>query len=367
MPDYLPQKPQPTKRYERQTPVLHVPTREEWRKLGQISGAVVGSVTAIATLVFGYKVIHSYLNYAKDIVVQHGLLILTIYGVLTIAGLTLATFHLARSTRASFAITTRHRPGYLLSAAGNGVATLVLYAGLSFTSNRTTETIIGLLNRLKDLQKPHYPIAYDVMDLANANDAADAFNTYAPHNNMLFFHITMMLAGAIVATAVFCHNKLKTLTEAQELTPEEHAERQLGLNAIQKYVQGRNYQPTRQQAAVLLFMYDHIHPEDWIWSEYDPNRRMRTYHKDEPNELTTFFQSSTDFDNYIKRIWKTYIEGQDFKSDDSSVVIEADKVHYVDRGTDTWIDHFSSISVMNQMLTHYIETADKRITDYLDL
>lgn len=56
MPDYQPQNPQPKKRYQRQTPVLHVPTRDEWRKLGQISGAVVGSVTAITTLIFGYKV-----------------------------------------------------------------------------------------------------------------------------------------------------------------------------------------------------------------------------------------------------------------------------------------------------------------------
>lgn len=187
-----------------------------------------------------------------------------------------------------------------------------------------------------------------------------------------------MLALTIVAFAAFYHDKLKTLTEAQELTPEEHAERQLGLNAIRKYVQDRNCQPTREQAAVLLFMYDHIYPDDWIWSDYDPNRRMRTYHKGEPNELTTFFQSSTDFDNYLKRVWKTYVEGQNFTSDDSTIIIDADDLRYVNGNTGTAIDdngvYYTTVKMsrntpdnIKQMLEQYIETADKRITDYLDL
>ena len=90
MPDYQPQNPQPKKRYKRQTPVLHVPTRDEWRKLGLISAAVGGSVTAITTLIFGYKAVSAYLMYAKDIVIQHGLLMTAIYGALTVAGLAIA-------------------------------------------------------------------------------------------------------------------------------------------------------------------------------------------------------------------------------------------------------------------------------------
>lgn len=378
MSDYLPQNPQPTKRYKRQTPILHVPTRDEWRKLGQISGAVVGSATAIATLVFGYKVIHNYLTYAKDIVIQHGLFILTIYGVLTIAGLTLATFHIARSTRATFAITKRHRPGYLLNAAGNGVAALVLFAGLSFTSSRAIKAIVGLTGRLKDLQKPHYPIAYDVMGLTNANSAADAFKTYTPHDGLLFFSLTCILASAIVAASVFCHNELRTLTEAQSLTPEEHAERQLGLNAIQKYVQDRDHQQIREQAAVLLFMYDHVHPEDWIWQDYHPEHSMRTYHKDKPDEITVAFASSTNFDHYLKAVWKTYVEGQDFKSNDSTIIIDADDMRYVNVNTGTSVENngvcYTTVKMsrncpdnIKQTLEQYIETADKRITDYLDL
>ena len=378
MPDYQPQNPQPKKRYKRQTPVLHVPTRDEWRKLGYISAAVGGSVTTITTLIFGYKAVSAYLMYAKDIVIQHGLLMTTIYGVLAATGLTLLLFHLSRSVRASFAITARHRPGYLLDAAGNNLATLVLFAGLSFVTTRAMKSIVGLLGRLKDLQKPHYPIAYDITYLSKADSAADAFKTYIPHNNLLFFGVTGVLALTIVAFAAFYHDKLKTLTEAQELTPEEHAERQLGLNAIRKYVQDRNYQPTREQAAVLLFMYDHVHPEDWIWSDYDPNRRMRTYHKDESNELTTFFQSSTDFDNYLKRVWKTYVKGQNFTSDDSTIIIDADDLRYVNVNTGTSVKNngvcYTTVKMsrntpdnIKQMLEQYIETADKRITDYLDL
>lgn len=378
MPDYQPQNPQPKKRYQRQTPVLHVPTRDEWRKLGLISAAVGGSVTAITTLIFGYKAVSAYLMYAKDIVIQHGLLMTTIYGVLATTGLTLLLFHLSRSVRASFAITARHRPGYLLDAAGNSVATLVLFAGLSFVTTRAMKSIVGLLGRLKDLQKPHYPIAHDITYLSKADSAADAFKTYIPHNNLLFFGVTGVLALTIVAFAAFYHDKLKTLTEAQELTPEEHAERQLGLNAIQKYIQDRHYQQIREQAAVLLFMYDHVHPEDWIWQDYHPEHSMRTYHKDEPDKITVAFASSTNFDHYLKAVWKTYVEGQNFTSDDSTIIIDADDLRYVNVNTGTSVENngvrYTTVKMsrncpdnIKQMLEQYIETADKRIADYLDL
>lgn len=378
MSDYLPQKPQPTKRYQRQTPVLHVPTRDEWRKLGYISAAVGGSVTAITTLIFGYKAVSAYLMYAKDIVIQHGLLMTTIHGVLAATGLTLLLFHLSRSVRASFAITARHRPGYLLDAAGNSVATLVLFAGLSFVTTRAMKSIVGLLGRLKDLQKPHYPIAYDITHLSKADSAADAFKTYIPHDNLLFFGVTGVLALTIVAFAAFYHDKLKTLTEAQELTPEEHAERQFGLNAIRKYVQDRNYQQIREQAAVLLFMYDHIYPDDWIWQNYHPEYSMRTYHKEKPDEITVAFASSTNFDHYLKAVWETYVEGQDFKSNDSTIIIDADDMRYVNVNTGTSVENngvcYTTVKMsrntpdnIKQMLEQYIETADKRITDYLDL
>lgn len=362
MPDYQPQNPQPKKRYKRQTPVLHVPTRDEWRKLGQISAAVGGSLATITMLVFGYKAVSAYLMYAKDIVIQHGLLVTTIYGALTLTGLAIALLvGVPTTVRGYFAITKRHRPGYLLSTVGNSLMTLALYAGVSLTMNKAISAFVGLSRRLKDLQKPHHPIAYDVINLS-ADSASDAFKTYTAQTNTSFAIIATTIVVGTLVVAGLCKDKLNTITSAQELTPEEHAERQLGLNAIQKYVQNRNYQPVREQAAVLLFMYDHVHPEDWIWSEYDPNRRMRTYDKGESNELTTFFQSSTDFDNYLKRVWKTYVNGRDFKSDDSTIVIEADKIHYIDNGIRT-----AGISGMNDMLTHYIETANKRITDYLDL
>lgn len=374
MPDY---QPQPTKRYERQTPVLHVPTRDEWRKLGQIAGAVVGSGTAIATLVFGYKVIHNYLTYTKDIVIQHGLFLLTIYGVLTIASLILAlSISLPATARGYFAITKRHRPSYLLSTTGNGFASLALHFGVGFTAFRAIETIVGLTGRLKDLQTLHHPIAYDVMDLTSADNTADTFSAYTPNINISFVQLVFTVIFLVGVITSF--TRLNFLTEAQELTPEEHAERQLGLNAIQKYIQDRHYQQIREQAAVLLFMYDHIYPDDWIWSDYDPNRRIRTYHKDEPNELTTFFQSSTDFDNYLKCVWKTYVEGQNFTSDDSTIIIDADDLRYVNVNTGTAIDDngvcYTTVKMsrntpdnIKQMLEQYIETADKRITDYLDL
>ena len=361
MPDYQPQNPQPKKRYKRQTPVLHVPTRDEWRKLGQLTAAVGGSATAIATLVFGYRAISTYLMYAKDIVIQHGLLVMTIYGVLTLTGLAIALLvGVPTTVRGYFAITRRHRPGYLLNTVGSGLMILTLYVGVSLIANKTISAFVGLSRRLKDLQKPHYPIAYDVINL-KANSASDAFETYTTHTNVLTI-IAGVIALSIVVVACFYKDKLDTITNAQELTPEEHTERQLGLNAIQKYVQNRNYQPVREQAAVLLFMYDHVHPEDWIWSEYDPNRHMRTYHKGESNELTTFFQSSTDFDNYLKRVWETYVDGRDFKSDNSNIVIDTNNIHYVANGVRT-----DGIRSMEAMLIHYIETTDKRITGYLDL
>lgn len=378
MADYLPQKPQPTKRYKRQTPVLHVPTRDEWRKLGQISGAVVGSGTAIATLVFGYKVIHNYLTYAKDIVIQHGLFILIIYGVLTIASLILAlSISLPATARGYFAITKRHRPGYLLSTTGNGLASLALHFGVGFTAFRAIEAIVGLTGRLKDLQTLHRPIAYDVIDLTSADNAADAFSAYTPNINISFVQLVFTVLFLVGVITYF--TRLNFLTEAQELTPEEHTERQLGLNAIQKYIQDRHYQQIREQAAVLLFMYDHVHPEDWIWQDYHPEHSMRTYHKDEPDEITVAFASSTNFDHYLKAVWKTYVEGQDFKSKDSTIVIEPSQVRYVNTDTGVVIEDKNGTCYTNlkmssdcpdkikHLLTHYIETADKRIADYLDL
>ena len=361
MPDYQPQNPQPKKRYKRQTPVLHVPTRDEWRKLGQLTAAVGGSATAIATLVFCYKAISTYLMYVKDIVIQHGLLMVTVYGALTIASLAIAALvSLPATTRGYFAITRRHRPGYLLNTVGNGLTAFALHIGAGLTLLKTLETIVGLSGRLNDLQKPHHAIAYDIVELTNADSAADAFSSYTPYIDVRPVLLSFAVVFLTIAFAYYI--KLNVITNAQELTPEEHAERQLGLNAIRQYVQDRNYQPTREQAAVLLFMYDHIHPEDWIWPEYDPNRRMRTHHKGESNELTTFFQSSTDFDNYLKRVWETYADGRDFKSDDSNIVIDANNIHYVANGVRT-----DGIRSMEAMLIHYIETADKRITDYLDL
>lgn len=377
MPDYQPQNPQPKKRYKRQTPVLHVPTRDEWHKLGYISAAVGGSVTTITTLIFGYKAVSAYLMYAKDIVIQHGLLMTAIYGALTVAGLAIAALVCLPATiRGYFAITKRHRPGYLLSTVGNGLTAFVLHIGIGFTALETLETIVGLSSRLNDLQKPHHAIAYDVVELTNADSAADAFSSYTPYINIQ--PVLLSFAVVFLAITLAHYIKLNIITNAQELTPEEHAERQLGLNAIRKYVQDRNYQPTREQAAVLLFMYDHVHPEDWIWSEYDPNRRMRTYHKGKPNELTTFFQSSTDFDNYLKRVWKTYVEGQNFTSDDSTIIIDADDMRYVNVNTGTSVENnrvcYTTVKMsrncpdnIKQMLEHYIETADKRIADYLDL
>lgn len=377
MSDYLPQNPQPTKRYKRQTPVLHVPTRDEWRKLGQITGAVVGSGTAIATLVFGYKVIHNYLTYTKDIVIQHGLFLLTIYGVLTIASLILAlSISLPATARGYFAITKRHRPGYLLSTTGNGFASLALHFGVGFTAFRAIEAIVGLTGRLKDLQTLHHPIAYDVIDLTSADNAADAFSAYTPNINISFIQLVFTVLFLVGVITYFA--RLTFLTEAQELTPEEHTERQLGLNAIQKYVQDRHYQRIREQAAVLLFMYDHVHPEDWIWQDYHPEHSMRTYHKDEPDEITVAFASSTNFDHYLKAVWKTYVECQDFQSNDSTITIDADDMRYVNVNTGTSVENngvrYTTVKMsrncpdnIKQMLEQYIETADKRITDYLDL
>lgn len=239
MPDYQPQNPQPKKRYKRQTPVLHVPTRDEWRKLGYISAAVGGSGTAIATLIFGYKAISTYLMYVKDIVIQHGLLVTAVYGALSLSGLAIALLvGIPTSARGYFAITKRHRPGYLLSTVGNTIITLALYAGVSFTTNKTISAFVGLSRRLKDLQKPHYPIAYDVIDL-DVNSASDAFKTYIVQTNTVFAIVAGVIALSIIVAAAFYNDKLNSITNAQELTPKEHAERQLGLNAIRKYVQDR--------------------------------------------------------------------------------------------------------------------------------
>jgi hypothetical protein len=363
MSDYQLQKSQPVERYKRQTPVLHVPTRDEWRKLGKILTVICGPIAIITALILSYQAISTYFVYVKDVVIQHGLIMTFVYGIFTIVGFFIATAVFQPQTvRGYFAISKRHRPNFLLHIVGNGLTTLLLYVGIAFTATKTYETLVGLSGRLKDLQKPGWRIAYNVVELTDVNSASDAFGTYTAHFDFLdpLWLSLLTLLLLFMVDAYICNRKLDFLTKAQELTPEEHEERQLNLNTIQMY------EPIRKKAAVLLFMYDHVHPEDWIWTVYDPRKRLYTHHQDnqcKPNEITTTFASRGSFSGYLQDVWDTYVTGIDFKSEvnGSNIIIEADKVRYLDDNGKMGTEE------AEQMLANYIETADERINEYLNI
>lgn len=57
---------------------------------------------------------------------------------------------------------------------------------------------------------------------------------------------------------------ISQLTPAQALTKAENDERTYGINLAKRYRDAS----TNQDVVLLLWMYDHVHPNDWIWLNY---------------------------------------------------------------------------------------------------
>ena len=91
---------------------------------------------------------------------------------------------------------------------------------------------------------------------------------------------------------------ISQLTPAQALTKAENDERTYGINLAKRY-RGTS---TNQDVVLLLWMYDHVHPNDWIWLNY---QQTSTYTKEQ-------------FECYLNGLHAHFIDKKDYLIDNKN-------------------------------------------------
>lgn len=91
---------------------------------------------------------------------------------------------------------------------------------------------------------------------------------------------------------------ISQLTPAQALTKAENDERTYGINLAKRY-RGASI---NQDVVLLLWMYDHVHPNDWIWLNY---QQTGTYTKEQ-------------FEHYLKSLRAHFINKKDYLIDNKN-------------------------------------------------
>ena len=91
---------------------------------------------------------------------------------------------------------------------------------------------------------------------------------------------------------------ISQLTPAQALTKAENDERTYGINLTKRY----RSTSTNQDVVLLLWMYDHVHPNDWIWLNY---QQTGTYTKEQ-------------FERYLRSLRAHFINKKDYLIDNKN-------------------------------------------------
>lgn len=91
---------------------------------------------------------------------------------------------------------------------------------------------------------------------------------------------------------------ISQLTPAQALTKAENDERTYGINLAKRY----RSTSTNQDIVLLLWMYDHVHPNDWIWLNY---QQTGTYTKEQ-------------FEHYLNSLHAHFIDKKDYLIDNKN-------------------------------------------------
>lgn len=91
---------------------------------------------------------------------------------------------------------------------------------------------------------------------------------------------------------------ISQLTPAQALTKAENDERTYGINLAKRYRSAS----TNQDVVLLLWMYDHVHPNDWIWLNY---QQTGTYTKEQ-------------FERYLRSLRAHFINKKDYLIDNKN-------------------------------------------------
>lgn len=91
---------------------------------------------------------------------------------------------------------------------------------------------------------------------------------------------------------------ISQLTPTQALTKAENDERIYGINLAKRY----RDTSTNQDVVLLLWMYDHVHPNDWIWLNY---QQTSTYTKEQ-------------FERYLTGLHAHFIDKKDYLIDNKN-------------------------------------------------
>ena len=91
---------------------------------------------------------------------------------------------------------------------------------------------------------------------------------------------------------------ISQLTPAQALTNAENDERTYGINLAKRYRSAS----INQDVVLLLWMYDHVHPNDWIWLNY---QQTKTYTKEQ-------------FECYLTSLHAHFIDKKDYLIDNKN-------------------------------------------------
>lgn len=251
-------------RYRRgSTPILHVPTKEEWRKLYQY---ILGTAGGAASIALFAGLIIAAINY-RAYITDKVLLATTGLSILYTAVIAISLGVFAKITvpitlRGKWAIQQRKRPNFLNPTVGSGLLSVV-FSGLALAgANFVACNIVIYINRI------NYLLANP--DVSEAKSPLDIYTELFTNSSNVFWYglaVGLLLIAIMFSISVHKTNsKLNILGDAQGLTIAEHFERESGIAMIKEYCTTREM---KRKAAVLLYMYDHLNPDNWIWTSYE--------------------------------------------------------------------------------------------------
>lgn len=139
----------------------------------------------------------------------------------------------------------------------------VVFSGLALAgANFVARNIVVYINRI------NYLLANP--DVSEAKSPLDIYTELFTNSSNVFWYglaVGLLLIAIMFSISVHKTNsKLNILGDAQGLTVAEHFERESGIAMIKEYCTTREM---KRKAAVLLYMYDHLNPDNWIWTSYE--------------------------------------------------------------------------------------------------
>jgi hypothetical protein len=289
-------------RYRRgSTPILHVPTKDEWRKLYHYIYGTVGGVASLALFAGLVIIAINYRAYLADkvLLTTTGLSILYT-AVIAISLGVFAKITVPITLRGRWAIEQRKRPNFLNPTVGSGLLSVV-FSGLAIdATNRMARNIVVYINRINYLRANP--------DVSEAKLPFDIYTElFNNASNVLVYGLAVGLLLIVVMLSISVHktnSELHILGDAQGLTIAEHFERESGIAMIKEYCTTREM---KRKAAVLLYMYDHLNPDNWIWTSYESHT--------EPVGLK---MQPDAFKAYLNVVYNFYLGDEDYHSSRTS-------------------------------------------------